>query len=86
MFIRQLISAALLANDGPITAVEQGADLVMVASGSKITHMLMGAKNYKTYEDLRGATIGSSTLTSGTTFVLRRALKLKGLNCAITNS
>jgi len=28
------ISAALLANDGPITAVEQGADLVMVASGS----------------------------------------------------
>ncbi|MGZ8485703.1 MAG: ABC transporter substrate-binding protein [Candidatus Binatia bacterium] len=73
------ISAALLANDGLITAVEQGADLVMVASGSKITHMLMGAKNYKTYEDLRGATIGSSTLTSGTTFVLRRALKLKGL-------
>jgi NitT/TauT family transport system substrate-binding protein len=73
------ISAALLANDGPITAVEQGADLVMVASGSKITHMLMGGKNYKTYEDLRGSTIGSSTLTSGTTFVLRRALKLKGL-------
>src|SRR6476661_10172790 len=73
------ISAALLANDGPITAVEQGADLVMVASGSKITHMLMGGKNYKTYEDLRGSTIGSSTLTSGTTFVLRRALKLKGM-------
>jgi NitT/TauT family transport system substrate-binding protein len=73
------ISAALLANDGPITAVEQGGDLVMVASGSKITHMLMGAKNYKTYEDLRGSTIGSSTLTSGTTFALRRALKLKGM-------
>jgi NitT/TauT family transport system substrate-binding protein len=73
------ISAGLLANDGPITAVEQGADLAMVASGSKITHMLMGAKNYRTYEDLRGSTIGSSTLTSGTTFVLRRALKLKGL-------
>ena len=51
----------------------------MVASGSKITHMLIGAKNYRTYEDLRGSTIGSSTLTSGTTFVLRRALKLKGL-------
>jgi len=73
------ISAALLATDGTITAVEQGADLVMAASGSKITHFLIGAKNYKTYEDLRGATIGSSTLTSGTTFVLRRALKLKGL-------
>src|SRR4029450_9991603 len=73
------ISAGLLANDGPIAAVEQGMDIAMIAGSSKITHMLMGAKNYKTYEDLRGATIGSSTLTSGTTFVLRRALKLKGL-------
>ncbi len=73
------ISMGLLAADGPITAVEQGADLALVASGSKITHFLMGAKNYKTYEDLRGTTVGSSTLTSGTTFVLRRALKLKGL-------
>ena len=51
----------------------------MIASSSKITHMLMGGKNYKTWEDLRGSTIGSSTLTSGTAFVLRRALKTKGL-------
>ena len=73
------ISAGLVANDGPIAAVEQGMDLIMVASSSKITHMIIGGKNYKTYEDLRGATIGSSTLTSGTAFVLRRALKIKGL-------
>jgi NitT/TauT family transport system substrate-binding protein len=73
------INAGLLANDGPITAVEQGMDLSMIASGSKLTHMLIGGKNFKTWEDLRGATIGSSTLTSGTAFVLRRALKLKGL-------
>jgi ABC-type nitrate/sulfonate/bicarbonate transport system substrate-binding protein len=73
------ISAGLIANDGPIAAVEQGMDLAMVASSSKITHMIMGGKNYKSYEDLRGATIGSSTLTSGTAFVLRRALKTKGL-------
>jgi ABC-type nitrate/sulfonate/bicarbonate transport system substrate-binding protein len=73
------IFAGLLANDGPIAAVEQGMDLVMVASSSKITHMLIGGKNYRTWEDLRGATIGSSTLTSGTAFVLRRALKTKGL-------
>src|SRR3989442_7407998 len=71
------ISAGLVA--GPIAAVEQGMDLAMVASSSKITHMIMGGKNYKTYEDLLGATIGSSTLTSGTAFVLRRALKTKGL-------
>jgi len=73
------VSAALVANDGPIAAVEQGIDIVMVAASSKITHMLIGGKNYKTYEDLRGSTIGSSTLTSGTAFVLRRTLKLKGL-------
>ena len=73
------ISAGLVANDGPIAAVEQGMDIAMVASSSKITHMIMGGKGYKTYEDLRGSTIGSSTLTSGTAFVLRRALKTKGL-------
>jgi ABC-type nitrate/sulfonate/bicarbonate transport system substrate-binding protein len=73
------ISAALVANDGPIAAVEQGMDIVMVASSSKLTHMLIGGKNYKTWKDLRGSTIGSSTLTSGTAFVLRRALKVKGL-------
>jgi NitT/TauT family transport system substrate-binding protein len=39
----------------------------------------MGGKGFKTYEDLRGATIGSSTLTSGTAFLLRRVLKTKGL-------
>ena len=73
------ISAGLVANDGPIAAVEQGMDIAMVASSSKLMHMLIGGKNYKTWEDLRGATIGSSTLTSGTAFVLRRALKVKGL-------
>jgi NitT/TauT family transport system substrate-binding protein len=62
------ISAGLIANDGPIAAVEQGMDVAMI-----------GGKNYKTYEDLRGTTIGSSTLTSGTAFVLRRVLKTKGL-------
>jgi NitT/TauT family transport system substrate-binding protein len=73
------ISAGLIANDGPIAAVEQGMDIAMIAGGSKITHMIIGGKNYRTYEDLRGATIGSSTLTSGTAFVLRRVLKIKGL-------
>ena len=51
----------------------------MIAGGSKTTHMIMGGKGFKTYEDLRGATIGSSTLTSGTAFLLRRMLKAQGL-------
>jgi ABC-type nitrate/sulfonate/bicarbonate transport system substrate-binding protein len=77
--IANSISAGLVANDAPIAAAEQGMDIAMVAGSSKITHMLIGGKNYKTWEDLRGATIGSSTLTSGTAFVLKRVLKIKGL-------
>jgi NitT/TauT family transport system substrate-binding protein len=77
--IANSIAAGLIANDGPIAAVEQGMDIAMIAGSSKLTHMLIGAKNYKSWEDLRGTTIGASTLTSGTAFVLRRALKIKGL-------
>src|SRR3989338_3902168 len=69
------------AADAPIAAVENGMDLVMVGGViNGLTHMIMGGKDYKTYEDLRGATIGSSGLTSGTAFVLRRVLKAKGLD------
>jgi NitT/TauT family transport system substrate-binding protein len=73
------IYVALSANDGPIGLVEKGLDLAMIAGGSKTTHMIMGGKGYKTYEELRGATIGSSTLTSGTAFLLKRVLKSQGL-------
>ena len=73
------IHVALAANDGPIGLVEKGLDIAMIACGSKTTHMIMGGKGFKTYEDLRGATIGSSTLTSGTAFLLKRVLKSKGL-------
>jgi NitT/TauT family transport system substrate-binding protein len=69
------------AMDAAIGAAEQGAD-VMTAGGviNGLTHMLMAAKKFKTYEDLRGANIGSSGLTSGTAFVLRRMLQAKGLH------
>ena len=73
------IYVALAANDGAIGLVEKGLDVAMIAGGSKTTHMIMGGKGFKTYEDLRGATIGSSSLTSGTAFLLRRVLKTKGL-------
>jgi ABC-type nitrate/sulfonate/bicarbonate transport system substrate-binding protein len=73
-----VISAA--AADAPITAVERGLDLVSIGGViNGLTHMIMGGKNYKTYEDLRGTTLGSSGLTSGTALVLRRVLKAKGL-------
>ena len=73
------IHAALSANDGPMGLIEKGVNLAMIAGGSKTTHMILGGKNIKTFEDLRGATIGSSTLTSGTAFLLRRVLMAKGL-------
>jgi NitT/TauT family transport system substrate-binding protein len=73
------IYVALAANDGVIGLAEKGMDVAMIAAGSKTTHMIMAAKKFKTYEDLRGATIGSSTLTSGTAFLLKRVLKTRGL-------
>jgi ABC-type nitrate/sulfonate/bicarbonate transport system substrate-binding protein len=69
------------AADAMMGAVDQGA-LDLTAVGGVInglTHLILGGKKYRTYEDLRGATIGSSGLTSGTAFVLRRVLKAKGL-------
>jgi ABC-type nitrate/sulfonate/bicarbonate transport system substrate-binding protein len=73
------IYVALAANDGVIGLAEKGLGVAMIAAGAKTTHMIMGGKKYKTYEDLRGAIIGSSTLTSGTAFLLRRVLQTKGL-------
>ena len=69
------------AADAMMTAVDQGA-LDLTAVGGVInglTHLILGGKKFRTYEDLRGATLGSSGLTSGTAFVLRRVLKAKGL-------
>ena len=66
--------------DTVIAAVEQGADLVSVGGIiNGLTHYIMGGKKFKTFESLRGANVGSSGLTSGTAFVLRRVLKAKGL-------
>lgn len=66
--------------DATIGATEQGADLVTIGGViNGLTHMLMGGKKFKTYEDLRGANIGSSGITSGTAFVLRRMMQAHGL-------
>ena len=68
------------AADAPIAAVERGLDLVIIGGViNGLTQSLMGGKNHKTYEDLRGATIGVISLTSGVGFALRWVLKTKGL-------
>ncbi|HUR72594.1 MAG TPA: ABC transporter substrate-binding protein [Candidatus Limnocylindrales bacterium] len=66
--------------DAPIAAVEKGLDLVIVGGIiNGLTQSIMAAKKFKTYNDLRGATFGAISLTSGVTFALRQVLKLKGL-------
>jgi NitT/TauT family transport system substrate-binding protein len=66
--------------DTLINAYERGADIAMI--GGLINGLglsMIGAKQYKTYGDLRGTTIGSQTLTSGTGFALRLVMKVHGL-------
>lgn len=68
------------AADAPIAAVERGLDLVIIGGViNGLTQSIMGGKNIKTYDDLRGATIGTISLTSGVGFALRWVLKTKGL-------
>ena len=67
--------------DTLINAYEKGgADLTMI--GGLINGLglsMVGGKQYKSYADLRGTTIGTQTLTSGTGFALRLVLKTHGL-------
>jgi len=66
--------------DTLISAYERGADITMI--GGLINGLglsMIGGKQYKTYADLRGTTIGTQTLTSGTGVALRLVLKVHGM-------
>ena len=66
--------------DAVMEVTERGVDLVMIVGViNGLSHAIMGGKNYKRYDDLRGTTIGGQSLTSGITFPLRQVLKSKGL-------
>jgi NitT/TauT family transport system substrate-binding protein len=68
------------AADAPVAAVEMGLDLVMIGGIiNGLTQSIMAAKKFKTHADLRGATFGAISLTSGVTFALRQVMKVKGL-------
>jgi ABC-type nitrate/sulfonate/bicarbonate transport system substrate-binding protein len=68
------------ASDAPIAAIEKGLDLVIIGGIiNGLTQSIMAAKKFKAYGDLRGATLGAISLTSGVTFALRQVLKTKGL-------
>jgi ABC-type nitrate/sulfonate/bicarbonate transport system substrate-binding protein len=66
--------------DAPIAAVEKGLDLVIIGGIiNGLTQSIMAARKFKTYADLRGATFGAISLTSGVTFALKHVLKARGL-------
>jgi len=63
-----------------IDASERGLDFILTGGVINGTaQFIIAAKHIKSYEDLRGATFGTASLTGGTITVLREALKLKGL-------
>lgn len=74
------IFVANAGTDGIMTAVDRGLDLAMIGSLlNNLSMSLVAAKPYKTFEDLRGKTIGSQTITTGTGFALRLVLRAHGL-------
>ena len=74
------IYAANVGTDGVIGAVDNGLDLAMIGSLlNNLSMSLVAAKPYKTFDDLRGKTIGSQTITTGTGFAMRLVLRAHGL-------
>lgn len=83
MTVQALAAGSLqIGSGGPepyIETSERGLDFVVTGGIiNGIAQFLIAGKNYKTYEDLRGATFGTASLTGGTITALREALKLKG--------
>jgi ABC-type nitrate/sulfonate/bicarbonate transport system substrate-binding protein len=84
MTVQALAAGSLhFGSGGPepyIEASERGLDFVITGGVINGTaQFIIAGKNYKTYEDLRGATFGTASLTGGTITALREALKIKGL-------
>ncbi|HYA30555.1 MAG TPA: ABC transporter substrate-binding protein [Acidobacteriota bacterium] len=84
MTVQALAAGSLqFGSGGPepyIEASDRGLDVIITGGIiNGLTQFIIAGRNYKTYEDLRGATIGASSLTGGITTALREALRLKGL-------
>lgn len=63
-----------------IEASERGLDFVVTGGIiNGIAQFVVAGKNYKSFEDLRGQTFGTASLTGGTVTALREVLKLNRL-------
>jgi ABC-type nitrate/sulfonate/bicarbonate transport system substrate-binding protein len=59
---------------------DRGLDFIITGGViNGMTAAIVAGKKYKTFEDLRGTTVGSSSLTGGTVTAFREALRQKGL-------
>ena len=82
--VQALIAGSLyVASGGPESFVEvseRGVDTALIGGIiNGLSHFIIGGKKYKSYEDLRGASLGASSLTGGTVTALKHVLKVKGL-------
>ncbi|HEY1266873.1 MAG TPA: ABC transporter substrate-binding protein [Candidatus Binatia bacterium] len=82
--LRALVAGELhVANINPDSVIlwdEKGGTLKTVAGSSNAApYYLVGGKNYKRIEDLKGARLGVASLTGGATSILLGYLKSKGL-------
>jgi len=67
-------------SDAHIAAVERGVELLMIGGTiNGLSQVIMAQKNFKSLNDLRGATIGATSVTSGLGVALRRYMKAKGM-------
>jgi len=79
--VSESLYLALGSADAVIAAAANGADLLGVGGVvNGLTQTIVAGKNYKTFKDLRGTTIGVQALTSGASNVLQRIFKHNGLN------
>jgi len=79
--VSESLYVALGSADATIGAAASGLDLLGVGGVvNGLTQAIVAGKNYKSFKDLRGSTVGVQALTSGATNVLKRIFKQNGLD------
>ena len=84
MTVQALSSGSLhIGTGGPeayMGATDRGLDFVITGGViNAMTQFIVAQKQFKSIEDLRGRTVGSSSLTGGTVTAFREAMRQKGL-------
>lgn len=84
MVVQALASGSIhVGSGGPepfMESSDRGLDFVITGGViNGLTAAIIAGKKYKSFEDLRGTTVGSSSLTGGTVTAFREAMRQKGL-------